>query len=42
MSTKTRVKTHPGRVLRAELEARGMSGNLCRFELRYPNSAEKS
>ena len=37
----TRVKTHPGRVLGAELEARGMSANLCRFEPRYPNGAEK-
>ena len=32
----TRVKTHPGRVLRAELEARGMSANRLALALRIP------
>ena len=36
MSTKTRVKTHPGQVLRAELEARGMSVNRLALALRVP------
>ena len=30
----TRVKTHPGRVLRAELEARGMSANRLALAIR--------
>ena len=32
----TRVKTHPGRVLRAELEARGMSANRLALAIRVP------
>lgn len=32
----TRVKTHPGRVLRAELEARGMSANRLALAIRLP------
>ena len=32
----TRVKTHPGRVLRAELDARGMSANRLALALRVP------
>lgn len=32
----TRVKTHPGRILRAELEARGMSANRLALALRVP------
>ncbi len=32
----SRVKTHPGRVLRAELESRGMSGNRLALALRVP------
>ena len=36
MSTKTRVKTHPGRVLRAELEARDMSANRLALAIRVP------
>ena len=36
MSTKTRVKTHPGRILRAELEARGMSANRLALAIRVP------
>ena len=36
MSTKTRVETHPGRVLRAELEARGMSANRLALAIRVP------
>ena len=32
----TRVKTHPGQVLRAELEARGMSANRLALALRVP------
>ena len=34
--SKTRVKTHPGQVLRAELEARGMSANRLALALRVP------
>lgn len=30
----TRVRTHPGRVLRAELEARGMSANRLALAIR--------
>ncbi len=32
----TRVKTHPGRVLRAELEARDMSANQLALAIRVP------
>ncbi len=32
----TRVKTHPGQILRAELEARGMSANRLALALRAP------
>ena len=32
----TRVKTHPGSVLRAELEARGMSANRLALAIRVP------
>ena len=32
----TRVKTHPGRVLRAELEARGLSANRLALAIRVP------
>ena len=32
----TRVKTHPGRVLRMELEARGMSANRLALAIRVP------
>ena len=32
----TRLKTHPGRVLRAELEARGMSANRLALAIRVP------
>ena len=32
----TRVKTHPGRVLRAELETRGMSANRLALAIRVP------
>ncbi len=32
----TRLKTHPGRVLRAELEARGMSANRLALAIRAP------
>lgn len=32
----TRVTTHPGRVLRAELEARGMSANRLGLAIRVP------
>ena len=32
----TRVKTHPGQMLRAELEARGMSANQLALALRVP------
>ena len=32
----TRLKTHPGRVLRAELEARGMSANRLALTIRVP------
>ena len=32
----TRVKTHPGSVLRAELEARGMSANRLGLAIREP------
>lgn len=32
----TRVKTHPGQVLRAELEARQMSANRLALEIRVP------
>ena len=32
----TRVKTHSGRVLRAELEARGMSANRLALAIRVP------
>ena len=32
----TRVKTHPGSVLRAELEARGMSANRLGLAIRVP------
>ena len=32
----TRVKTHPGQILRAELEARGMSANQLALALRVP------
>ena len=32
----TRVRTHPGRVLRAELEARGMSANRVALAIRVP------
>ena len=32
----TRVKTHPGQILRAELEARGMSANRLALALRVP------
>ena len=31
-----RVKTHPGRMLRAELEARGMSANQLALAIRVP------
>ena len=34
--SKTRVKTHPGQVLRAELVARGMSANRLALALRVP------
>ena len=34
--SKTQVKTHPGQVLRAELEARGMSTNRLALALRVP------
>ena len=30
----TRVRTHPGRVLRAELEARGLSANRLALNIR--------
>ena len=32
----SRVKTHPGRVLRAELESRGMSANRLALAIRVP------
>ena len=32
----TRVRTHPGRVLRAELETRGMSANRLALAIRVP------
>lgn len=32
----TRLKTHPGSVLRAELEARGMSANRLALTIRVP------
>ncbi|MCY4386160.1 MAG: HigA family addiction module antitoxin [Desulfurellaceae bacterium] len=32
----TRVKTHPGQMLRAELEARGMSANQLALALQVP------
>ena len=32
----TRMKTHPGRVLRAELETRGMSANRLALAIRVP------
>ena len=32
----TRVRTHPGRVLRVELEARGMSANRLALVIRVP------
>ena len=32
----TRVKTHPGRMLRAELETRGMSANRLALAIRVP------
>ena len=32
----TRLMTHPGRVLRAELEARGMSANRLALAIRVP------
>lgn len=32
----TRVRTHPGRVLRAELESRGMSANRLALAIRLP------
>ena len=32
----TRVQTHPGRVLRAELETRGMSANRLALAIRVP------
>lgn len=32
----SRIKTHPGRVLRAELEARGMSANRLALAIRVP------
>ena len=32
----TRVKTHPGQILRAELEARGMSANRLALAIRVP------
>lgn len=33
-----RVRTHPGRVLRAELEARGLSANQLALALRVPSN----
>ncbi len=32
----TRVRTHPGQILRAELEARGMSANRLALAVRVP------